>query len=309
MERYDPERLELSTRDRVALANYSEIVAGRGGPHGGVFLDISHRPKDYIREKLPRMYRQFLETQMLDISRERMEVAPTAHYSMGGLVVEPDSHATAVAGLYAAGEVTGGVHGANRLGGNSLVETLVFGRRAGAAAAAYSQARETRVRAGAAVAAANEDLDGLIGEGDELARPLQRALRDAMWECCGVVRDEGRLRRGLDRVAELRAALPHLDVRPDAEGYQDLAHALDLRGSLLAAEATLRGALERRESRGAHQRSDHPALDAALRVNVTIERRGDELTLSRHPVPEVPAELRRWVEEADEVAVAGRLLE
>ena len=112
MERYDPVRLELSTRDRVALANYTEIVQGRGGPHGGVFLDITHRGKDYICEKLPRMYRQFVEWQMLDISREPMEVAPTAHYTMGGIVVDPETHATDMAGLFAAGECVGGLHGA-----------------------------------------------------------------------------------------------------------------------------------------------------------------------------------------------------
>ncbi|MFN2555296.1 MAG: FAD-dependent oxidoreductase, partial [Nitriliruptorales bacterium] len=139
MARYDPDRLELSTRDRVALATYSEIVAGRGGPDGGVFLDISHIDKEQILSKLPRMYRQFIEYQMLDISREPMEVAPTAHYSMGGVVVEPDTHATDVAGLYAVGEVAAGLHGANRLGGNSLSETVVFGRRAGEAAAAFSR--------------------------------------------------------------------------------------------------------------------------------------------------------------------------
>jgi succinate dehydrogenase / fumarate reductase, flavoprotein subunit len=138
MAKYDPERMELSTRDRVALANYTEIIEGRGGPNGGVFLDISHRSKEDILQKLPRMYRQFLETQMLDISKAPMEVAPTAHYSMGGVIVEPDTAATAITGLYAAGEVTSGLHGANRLGGNSLAETVVFGRRAGEAAAHYS---------------------------------------------------------------------------------------------------------------------------------------------------------------------------
>jgi succinate dehydrogenase / fumarate reductase flavoprotein subunit len=135
MQRYDPKRLELSTRDRVAMAVYTEIIEGRGTPNGGVFLDISHRSKEYILEKLPRMYRQFLEAQMLDISQQPMEVAPTAHYSMGGVVVDPDSTLTAVEGLYAAGEVTSGLHGANRLGGNSLAETLVFGQRAGEHAA------------------------------------------------------------------------------------------------------------------------------------------------------------------------------
>ena len=190
MERYDAERMELSARDRVALANYTEIIEGRAGPHGGVFLDISHRSKDDILKKLPRMYRQFMESQMLDISRDPMEVAPTAHYSMGGLVVEPDTHATVVEGLYAAGEVTSGVHGANRLGGNSLVETLVFGRRAGDAAAAYSQAIPAQLRDPQTLRQAHDELNEITREGDQLARPLQRELRNNMWENCGVVRDE-----------------------------------------------------------------------------------------------------------------------
>src|SRR5207248_10986968 len=135
MGRYDPDRMELSTRDRVALANYTEIMAGRAGPGGGVCLDISHRGLAFIQEKLPRMYRQFPSFQGLDISVEPMEVAPTAHYSMGGIVVEPETHATDVEGLFAVGECTAGLHGANRLGGNSLSDIVVFGRRAGGAAA------------------------------------------------------------------------------------------------------------------------------------------------------------------------------
>jgi succinate dehydrogenase / fumarate reductase flavoprotein subunit len=309
MQRYDPARMELSTRDRVALATYTEIVEGRGGPHGGVFLDISHRSKAFILEKLPRMYRQFMESQLLDISRQPMEVAPTAHYGMGGVVVDPETHATSVTGLYAAGEVTSGVHGANRLGGHTLVETLVFGRRAGEAAAAYSQSREAQVRSKAEIAAAHEDLDGLMHEGDELARPLQRALRDTMWECCGVVRTEERLRQGLEKLAELRDAAADVDVRPSAEGYQDLAHALDLRASLLAAEATIRAAIERRESRGAHQRSDYPALDPALEVNFVVTPANDGLTIDREPVPEVPDHLREWATAGVDAEAAGRLLE
>src|SRR5918992_481816 len=214
MERYDPERLELSSRDRVSLANYMEIVEGRGGPHGGVFLDISHRPKAYIAEKLPRMYRQFIEWQMLDISREPMEVAPTAHYSMGGIVVDPETHATDVRGLYAVGEVAAGLHGANRLGGNSLAETVVFGRRAGEAAAGYSASRDLQLRARDVVRAADEELSSFIRPGSEFARPLQRALRDTMWEHCGVVRDQAGLQHGLDRVAELRELAADVDVRP-----------------------------------------------------------------------------------------------
>jgi succinate dehydrogenase / fumarate reductase flavoprotein subunit len=310
MARYDAERMELSTRDRVALANYTEIIEGRGGPNGGVFLDISHRDKGYILEKLPRMYRQFMETQLLDISREPMEVAPTAHYSMGGVVVDPETHATGISGLYAAGEVTGGLHGANRLGGNSLAETVIFGRRAGAAAAAYSAGLEMQIRSRRIIQQAHDDLDSLIRPGTEMARPLQRALRDAMWQYCGVVRREEGLMQALEAIDALREASASLDVRPSSEGFQDLAIALDLRSALISAESTVRGALERRESRGAHQRADFPEADPALEVNF-ITRQEDDGSLSVHgePVAAVPDALRSWVERAPALAVAGRLLE
>jgi succinate dehydrogenase / fumarate reductase, flavoprotein subunit len=310
MQRYDPKRLELSTRDRVALANYREISEGRGTEHGDVLLDISHRPKKYILEKLPRMYRQFLETQMLDISREPMEVAPTSHYSMGGVVVEPETHATDVAGLYAAGEVTAGLHGANRLGGNSLSETVIFGRRAGEAAAAFSRATEFQPRSRQKIQAASDEIHSYIKEGEEFARPLQRALRNAMWEGCGVVRAEEGLREALTKLDEIKKAAGDVDVRPDSEGYGDLAHALDLRASLVTAEASLLGATQRRESRGAHQRSDHPHLDPSMKMNLVISKNPDgRLHVSREPVPPVPDYLRAWAEGDDEVEVAGRLLE
>ena len=310
MARYDSERMELSARDRVALANYTEIAEGRGGPNGGVFLDITHLGKDLILERLPRMYRQFLEYQMLDISQQPMEVAPTAHYSMGGVVVDPDTHATDVAGLYAAGEVTAGLHGANRLGGNSLAETVVFGRRAGEAAARWSAGRDIQLRGRQVVRAADDELSGVIRHGRQFARPLQRALRDTMWETCGVVRDQVGLQHGLERVAELRELAAEVDVRPTSEGYADLAHALDLRASLLAAEATLLGALTRRESRGAHQRRDHPALSPDPRVNIQtrLDTEG-RLTTATRPVPPIPPELQALADATQDVGVVGRLLE
>jgi len=309
MERYDPERLELSTRDRVALANYTEIAEGRGTEHGGVHLDISHRDKDYILEKLPRMYRQYLDALMLDISSEPMEVAPTSHYSMGGILVEPETHATDVEGLYAAGETTAGLHGANRLGGNSLSETLIFGRRAGDAAAAFSLSSDMQLRSRAAIKEANDELSSFIHEGDEFARPLQRAVRDTMWENCGVVRDEERLEKGLKKLAEVREAARNVDVRPSSEGYADLAHALDLRASLVTAEASLLGAVERKESRGAHSRSDYPETDPNLKINFVITRSEDGgLSVSPQAVEVVSDELQEWLDE-EEIQAAGRLLE
>ena len=309
MERYDPERLELSTRDRVALANYTEIAEGRGTEHGGVYLDISHRDKAYILEKLPRMYRQYLDALMLDISSEPMEVAPTSHYSMGGILVEPETHATDVEGLYAAGETTAGLHGANRLGGNSLSETMIFGRRAGAAAAEFSMASDMQLRSRAAIKEANDELSSFIHEGDEFARPLQRAVRDTMWENCGVVRDEERLEKGLKKLTEIREAARNVDVRPSSEGYADLAHALDLRASLVTAEASLLGAVERKESRGAHSRSDYPETDPNLKINFVITRGEDGgLSVSPQAVEVVPDELQERLDD-EEIQAAGRLLE
>jgi succinate dehydrogenase / fumarate reductase flavoprotein subunit len=310
MERYDPQRMELSSRDRIALANYTEIKEGRGGPNGGVFLDVTHLGKDVILDKLPRMYRQFVEYQMVDISKEPMEVAPTAHYSMGGIVVDPPSHATDVEGLYAAGECTAGLHGANRLGGNSLVETLVFGRRAGEAAARFSRERETQLRSKPVVDEAQADLDSLIRNGAELSRALQREVRNVMWERCGVVRDASDLEEALGMLDEVRSALPSVDVRPSEEGWGDLAQVLDVQAMLGTAEATLRGAIAREESRGAHNRSDFPELDPAMEVNFIIGRNSDaRMTLEPIPVPAVPVELAPWLARAGNIDPAGKLLE
>jgi succinate dehydrogenase / fumarate reductase flavoprotein subunit len=311
MERYDPVRLELSTRDRVALANYTEIIEGRGGPHGGVFLDISHLEKALILEKLPRMHRQFIEYQMLDISKEPMEVAPTAHYSMGGVVVDPETTATDLDGLFAAGEVAAGLHGANRLGGNSLAETLVFGKRAGEQAARRSASTDVTLRPRAVIEDAAGEVEAIVRPGSELARPLQRATRDLMWETCGVVRDEAAMRRGLEGIRELEGVAADVDVSPSEEGWGDLGNLLDLRSALATAEATLLSALARTESRGAHNRADFPtSLDSQL-VNHRVRRdaASGQLSLASDPVPPTGRELSAWLADAD-VAVGGdRLLE
>ena len=310
MYNYDPKRAELSTRDRVALANFTEIMEGRGTERGGVLLDISHKSKEHILEKLPRMYRQFMESQMLDISKSPMEVAPTAHYSMGGVVVEPDSHATRVKGLFAAGECTTGVHGANRLGGNSLAEILVFGKRAGEHAALYSDNLELPKRSRNVIAEASDELDRLTSKGDELARPMQRSVRNTMWKKCGVLRDEASLQEGISDIQQLKEASQNVDVRPSAEGFGDLALALDLLGSLDSAEATLRCALERKESRGSHQRSDYPETSDAQRVNYVVSLADDgKQRIESHPVPPVPEKLQGHFMDYSEPSVDGRLLE
>ena len=306
MERYDPERLELSARDRVALAIYTEIAEGRGTEHGGVCLDISHLDRDTVLRRLPRMYRQFIDLAMLDITSTPMEVAPTAHYSMGGIRIDAETYATDVEGLYAVGECATGVHGANRLGGNSLAECVVLGRLVGAEAARWSARLDAQVRDRAAVARAREEIDELLaGRGEEFARPLQRAVRDLMSEYCGVVRSESGLRDGLARLEEVATRADDVEVRPDIAGYDDLAHAFDLQGSLLAARATLECARERRETRGAHNRVDFADQDPELQANLVWQHDG---TLTRERVPE-PSTAVAALAEGPELDVKGRLLE
>tara|TARA_B100000945_G_scaffold110691_1_gene87664 strand:- start:174 stop:1931 length:1758 start_codon:yes stop_codon:yes gene_type:complete len=309
MKKYDPERMELSTRDRVALANYTEILEGRGTKNNGVYLDVSHIGKDEILEKLPRMYRQFMESQMLDISKSPMEVAPTAHYSMGGIVVDAESHSTSVKGLYAAGECTSGVHGANRLGGNSLAEILVFGKISGEEAAKFSSNLDIQKRNREIIKEANEELDGLTKKGDELARPLQRAVRDIMWKHCGVVRSGDSLKTGLDELMKIKELSTNVDVRPNAEGFSDLAIALDLLGSIDSAEATVRCAIERTESRGAHQRSDYKDMSATQNVNYLIHSENGNQVISHRTVPSLPEELKEPMSKFSDLSVDGRLLE
>ncbi len=311
MENYDSERMELSTRDRVAMANYTEIVEGRGSPNGGVYLDISHKGKDFIIEKLPRMYRQFLDTLMIDISKSPMEVSPTAHYSMGGIVVTPEEHSTGVEGLYAAGEVTAGLHGANRLGGNSLAEILIFGKRAGAAASRRSKNIDVHKRSKKVIENAHENLNSYIKNGSEVARPLQRSLRNIMWEYGGVVKNEQKLKQGLKEIENLKEASKDLDVRPDSEGYQDLMLAFDLQASLVSSESTLISAISRKESRGAHQRDDYKEINDDFNVNMRVQFDSDEnIILSKDNVPPLNKDLKNLITKTKEINnFEGMLLE
>ncbi|MCX5353918.1 MULTISPECIES: FAD-dependent oxidoreductase [Streptomyces] len=304
MSRYDPVRMELSTRDRVALASYTEIKEGRGTPNGGVWLDVSHLPRHTIMTRLPRVYQTLLDLQMLDITREPIEIAPTAHYSMGGVWVRPEDHSTDVRGLYAIGEASSGLHGANRLGGNSLIELLVFGRITGRAAAAYSQSLTAQPRSASAVAEARAEIDDLlVADGPENVRALQRAIRNTMTEHAGVVRDEEGLRAGLAELSVIEKRMADIGVHPDIAGYQDLAHTFDLKSAALAARATLESALERRETRGCHNRSDYPEPDPALRVNLVWS---PTTGITRESIPAVPDEISALMEE---VSTDGKLAE
>ncbi|MEU0768892.1 L-aspartate oxidase [Streptomyces albogriseolus] len=295
MSRYDPERMELSTRDRVALASYTEIKEGRGTEKGGVWLDVSHLPRQTIMNRLPRVYQTLLDLQMLDITRDPIEVAPTAHYSMGGVWVRPEDHSTDVRGLYAIGEASSGLHGANRLGGNSLIELLVYGRITGRAAAAYAESLTAQPRSAAAVAQARAEVDGLLAaDGPENVRALQRAVRNTMTEHAGVVRDEEGLRTGLAELGAIEKRMEDVGVHPDIAGFQDLAHAFDLKAAVLAARATLEAALERRETRGCHNRGDYPDMDEELRVNLVWS---PATGITRESIPPVPEEIASLMEE------------
>lgn len=304
MSEYDPERMELSTRDRVALAAYTEIKQGRGTPNGGVWLDVSHLPRETIMTRLPRVYQTLLELQMLDITTDPIEIAPTAHYSMGGVWVRPDDHSTDVGGLYAVGEASSGLHGANRLGGNSLIELLVYGRIVAQAAMAHAEGLDAQRRSADAVAQARAEIDELLAaDGHENVRALQRAIRNTMTEHAGVVRDERGLRAGLAELDAIEARMAHVGIHPDIAGFHDLAHAFDLKASAIAARATLEAALERRETRGCHNRSDYPQTDPALQVNLVWSPSSG---VTREPIAPIPDEIAELMREVD---TAGKLVE
>ena len=321
MSKYDSERLELSTRDRVALANYTEIIEGRGGEHGGVYLDVSHKSKEFILEKLPKMHQQFTKALNIDISKEPMEVAPTAHYSMGGIVVHPETLETGVKGLYAAGECTSGLHGANRLGGNSLAGILVFGKRAGEHASKYSKNIADVSCSEFVIKTALEDLDSFIHNGTEDLGNVQCELRHVMWECCGVIREEEKLQKGLKTIREYAKKIGKTFVNKD--NPMDLANILDLRSSFFSAEVTNMCALERKETRGAHNRSDFSTMSEDLNVNFQTHprplpcqggekgKRGD-FDIVSVPVSPVSEYLQKKLEGhigEDAYDVEGRLLE
>ena len=292
---------DLLPRDEVARAINAEMKAGRGSPHGGVYLDIaSRRPADYIRKRLPSMYHQFKELAGVDITKEPMEVGPTCHYVMGGVRVDADSTAATVPGLFAAGEVAGGMHGSNRLGGNSLSDLLVFGRRAGLHAALYAKdfGGPLTVDAGQVEAVAREVLEPFSRAGGENPYAIQADLQETMQSLVGLIRSERELTEALRRIETLKARAKRVRAE-GARTYNPGWHtALDLRSLLAVAECCAMAALERKESRGGHTRDDHPYTDDQWgRVNVVLRLRDGALQLSREPLPEMPAELRALFQE------------
>jgi len=300
---------ELLTRDHVARCIVREIREGRGSPHGGVFLDISWIKKklpnaeEVIKKKLPSMYHQFLKLADIDITREPMEVGPTTHYVMGGIRVDPETQMSTVPGLFAAGECAAGLHGANRLGGNSLSDLLVFGQRAGAHAARFAKERgathvdgaEIDEAARAALAPFEPD-----GSGDGSAPyQIQHELQQTMQDLVGIVRREGEMVRALEAIARLRDHAHRVRVAGNRAFNPGWHTALELRNLLTVSEAVTRSALERKESRGAHFRDDYPDKDAASgKINLVVRRdRDGAMQVARRPIPELRADLRQIVEE------------
>jgi succinate dehydrogenase / fumarate reductase flavoprotein subunit len=296
MSKYDPKRMELSARDVVARAIYSEIVAGRGTKNGAVYLDISHRGAAYIKNKLPSMYDQFLEFAGIDITRQKMEVAPTVHYQMGGIRVDPETGESSVKGLYAAGEVACGLHGANRLGGNSLSDILVFGRRAGAAASDAAAGIDMPVISESDI---EKEIDRILSpfSGGPGANPflLKEEIAKNMWKHVGIMRNEKDLTTGLEEVQRIGREAVTARAKGGRSYNQSWLDALQVWDMLLGCEAIIRSALERRESRGAHTRSDYPGKEDKWLVNIVTVEKSGRMSHYFRPVEKPPAELEALI--------------
>jgi len=289
---------ELSTRDNVSRAIYTEVREGRGSPHGGVFLDISYLPAERVKRKLPSMYDQFESLAGVDITKGPMEVGPTTHYIMGGVRVDADTAVSTQPGLYAAGEVAGGMHGANRLGGNSLSDLLVFGMRAGAAASAFARTE---------AAIPDADPDQLEVELVNLAAPfrrpdgespyhLQAELQETMQSLVGIYRAAEDLEEAIRRIADLRRRWSRCRVSGDRTYNPGWDLVFELRNLLTISEAIARSALQRPESRGAHSRLDHPDADAEWgRLNSVVSRGEEGMRVTTSPVSEMPELLREII--------------
>ncbi len=287
---------ELLPRDEVARAINSEVKAGRGTKSGGVYLDVSKRlPAEVIRKKLPSMYHQFKELADVDITKQPMEVGPTCHYVMGGIEVDADSASAAVQGLFAAGECSGGMHGSNRLGGNSLSDLLVFGKRAGEHAASYVDGLAQRPKAKQSdVDAASEfALAPLSRDGGENPYTLQHELQEVMGNLVGIIRREGELRQAIVDLAALKERVQKVGATGGRRYNPGWHLALDLRNMLVVSECTAKAALEREESRGGHTREDHPKMDPQWRqLNLVCGLSSDgDVTLTRQPVPTMRTDL------------------
>lgn len=304
MERYSPDQMELDARDVVARAIAQEVREGRGTEDGGVFLDISHRDNQYVRDRLPSMVERF-ESLGVDITKEPMTVGPTAHYTMGGVDIDFRTGETGVDGLYAVGETVAGVHGANRLGGNSLAETVAIGKLVGDhVAAAVTDGDDDPVLTDGQRALAEREFEALreLADSDGTVTPtaLLADLSDLLWDHAGILRDEAGLREGLAKLDALRERTADLRVEGDRTS-KSFEYAVDLSTSLTVAEAMLRAALERTESRGAHYRTDYPDMADDWRVNLVVTAGTEGLSFHRRGVGDPSPAVRAALESDHEL--------
>jgi len=299
MERYDPKKMELSTRDVVARSIYTEVKEGRGTEHGGAYLDISHKPAEYVKKKLPSMYHQFKELADVDITKGPMEVGPTCHYMMGGIRVEADTAQSSLPGLFAAGEAAAGLHGANRLGGNSLSDLLVFGRRAGLAAAQHAkEVSAPNPDEGQIGAGESEALRAFQRQGGENPYAVHRDLQKVMQSLVGIFRTREDMQKALDELAKLKERAAHTSVEGSRMFNPGWHMAIELKSMLTVSEAVTRSALVREESRGAHSRIDFPEAGAEWgKKNNIIWRDGNAMGLRQDTRPAMPAELKEILAE------------
>jgi succinate dehydrogenase / fumarate reductase, flavoprotein subunit len=296
MKNYYPERMELGPRDVVARATFNEIVAGRGTPHGGVWLDVTHLSKEKILDRLPTMYEQFKNIDGIDISKEKMEVGPTAHYSMGGVVVDINCR-TKVRGLFAVGEVISQIHGANRLGGNSLLDTVVFGKIAGAEAARLAKEVGEKQKTGPSLSGPNINNQIEFDEGIFVVMEpvtFRNEIQELMKYNAGIIREETKLQKGLERILELKTEFYSKDNILEEFKIDDenVALTMQVESSLVVCEAIIRCALMRQESRGAHYRSDFPNIDdEKWKVNIYCRKEGSDMVLFKDSVKEIKGPL------------------
>jgi succinate dehydrogenase / fumarate reductase flavoprotein subunit len=299
MEKYDPKRMELSTRDVVARSIYTEVKEGRGTEHGGAYLDISHKPAEYVKKKLPSMYHQFKELADVDITKGPMEVGPTCHYMMGGIRVEAETAQSTVPGLFAAGEAAAGLHGSNRLGGNSLSDLLVFGRRAGLAAAAHAKNAPAPAIDDAQIEQAKKELLAPFSNiATESPYAVHRDLQEVMQNLVGIYRTQEDLEKALAELEKLKARAAKASVEGSRLFNPGWHLSYDLKAMLVVSEAVARSALARTESRGAHSRIDYPNLDPVWeKKHNIIVREADGMKRRESPVEEVPGELKQILAE------------
>ena len=296
MRNYYPERMELGPRDVVARATFNEIVAGRGTPHGGVWLDVTHLSKEKILDRLPTMYEQFKNIDGIDISKEKMEVGPTAHYSMGGVVVDINCR-TKVRCLFAVGEVISQIHGANRLGGNSLLDTVVFGKIAGAEAARLAKEVGEKQKTGPSLSGSNINNQIEFDEGIFVVKEpvtFRNEIQELMKYNAGIIREETKLQKGLERILELKTEFYSKDSILEEFKIDDenVALTMQVESSLVVCEAIIRCALMRQESRGAHYRSDFPNIDdEKWKVNIYCRKEGRDMVLFKDSVKEIKGPL------------------